>query len=63
MTPSSKKLKKTTTEVLAELRATGYTPFVDEIKGVKIVEVSEGITVREIGEPNTMRLAQYLLRQ
>lgn len=63
MTASSKKQKKTTAELLAELRATGFTPFIDNFKDAEVVAVSNGGTVREVGKFNTMRLAKYLVRQ
>ena len=57
------KQKKTTEELLAELRATGYKPYVDKVSDAKVVTTAENGAVREVGTLNTMRLAKYLIRQ
>ncbi|MDE5056016.1 hypothetical protein NDK25_27885 [Niallia taxi] len=57
------KQKKTTEELLAELRATGYNPYVDKVNDAKVVTTAENGAVREVGTLNTMRLAKYLIRQ
>ena len=57
------KEKKNTSELLSELRASGFSPFIDNFKDAEIVSTMDGNTVREIGEMNTLRLAKYLMRQ
>lgn len=57
------KAKKSTAELLSELRATGYIPYVDRYKDAETVATVEDNTIRAVGQLNTMKLAKYLVRQ